>query len=315
MYPIKFDNLYYQKIWGGRALTSFRDNLPKGDIGESWDIACNRNGVSVVCNGALKGITLEELIDRYGYEVVGRQIELKPFPLLIKLIDANKRLSVQVHPDNEYAIKNEKQLGKTEAWYILEAQKGTQIILGTKDCDKETFKKAIINNRLEEYLNKVEIQKGQFFFIDSGLVHSICGGALILEIQQNSDITYRVYDYGRGRELHINNALDVIDLTLKPKYIEGIKINQDGIEKESLCKCEHFEIQKYIVSKMIKEKSDKNRFYIFTCVAGNGNIISGENVECIKKGDSILIPATLGEYYIEGDLTLLKSFIPKREFK
>ena len=310
MYPIKFNNLYYPKVWGGRALKNFRDNLPQGNIGESWDIACHKNGIGVIDNGPLKGVTFKELIDRYGDKVVGKEIDIKVFPLLIKIIDARSKLSVQVHPGNEYAMKVEKQLGKTEAWYILDAKKGAQIILGTKDCDKTKLNDAIISGGLEPYLNKIEIVKGQFFYINSGLVHSICGGATILEIQQNSDITYRIYDYNRKRELHIERALDVIDLSLKSEPIDGVIKYEDGIKKKVLCSSKFFEVQKYSVLSKIKEKSDKDRFYLFTCVDGNGNIIYRQNIISITKGDSVLIPASLGEYYIEGRLTLLKSFVP-----
>lgn len=311
MYPIKFENLYYDKIWGGRDLESFRDNLPKGNIGESWDIACHKNGMGIVANGELKGKTFKEIIDIYGEKLLGEDLKNKEFPLLVKLINSKDKLSVQVHPNDEYARRVENSLGKTEAWYVVDAKPGASLIVGTKNCDKETFKKAIKNNTTEKYLNKINVKKGDCFLIKSGMVHAICEGVIIAEIQQSSDITYRIYDYGRPREIHVEKSLDVIDFNLST-INEGIKVLEkfNGYERGVLCSNEYFTIEKYIIDKKIEESSDLNKFFIFTCVDGNGQIKckNGSQVT-INKGDSILIPASLGEYLIEGKLTLLKSYI------
>lgn len=311
MYPIKFENLYYEKIWGGRDLEDFRENLPEGNIGESWDVACHENGMSVVANGQFKGITFEELIKMYGDKIVGKSLANKEFPLLVKLINSKDRLSVQVHPDDEYAKRIENSLGKTEAWYVVDAKPNASLIVGTKNCDREIFKKAIKENKTEDYLNKINIKKGDCFLIKSGLVHAICEGAIVAEIQQSSDITYRIYDYGRPRELHIEKSLDVINFNLCAVNEVNNKLEKfDGYEKGILCLSNYFTIEKYIINKSVMELSDLNKFFIFTCVEGNGYIESAnkEKVE-IKKGDSILIPATLGEYSIVGNLTLLKSYV------
>lgn len=311
MYPIKFENLYYEKIWGGRDLEDFRENLPEGNIGESWDVACHENGMSVVANGQFKGITFEELIKMYGDKIVGKSLANKEFPLLVKLINSKDRLSVQVHPDDEYAKRIENSLGKTEAWYVVDAKPNASLIVGTKNCDREIFKKAIKENKTEDYLNKINIKKGDCFLIKSGLVHAICEGAIVAEIQQSSDITYRIYDYGRPRELHIEKSLDVINFNLCAINEVNNKLEKfDGYEKGILCLSNYFTIEKYIINKSVTELSDLNKFFIFTCVEGNGYIESTnkEKVE-IKKGDSILIPASLGEYSIVGKLTLLKSYV------
>ena len=139
MYPLKFENLYYEKIWGGRGLESFRDNLPEGNIGESWDIACHENGMSVILNGDLKGKFLQEAIYMYKEELLGTGVSVEKFPLLVKLISSNQNLSLQVHPDDIYARDNEKSLGKTEMWYVIEAEEDAKLIVGTKKCDKETL--------------------------------------------------------------------------------------------------------------------------------------------------------------------------------
>ncbi|WP_026885321.1 type I phosphomannose isomerase catalytic subunit [Clostridium beijerinckii] len=310
MYPIKFENLYYERIWGGKHLEKFRDNVPEGVIGESWDIACHKNGTGKVENGKLKGKTFDEIINLYGEKLLGTEISTKEFPLLIKLITAEDKLSVQVHPDDKYANRVEKDSGKTEAWYVVDAEENASLIVGTKDCDKEKFKKAIEEGELDKYLNKIPVKKGDFFFVQSGLVHAICEGVLIAEIQQNSDTTYRVYDYNRGREIHVEKALDVIDFSLKGENSKGILIERDGYYKSYLCLDEYFTIQKYKITTYVKEKSDEERFYLFTCVDGNGLIKYNGGEEKIVMGDSIFIPATLGDYELVGDFTVLKSYVP-----
>ena len=314
MYPIKFENLYYERIWGGKGLEKFRNNVPKDlVIGESWDIACHKNGVGKVANGALKGKGFDEIIKEYGHKLLGNAIELDNFPLLIKLITAADKLSVQVHPDDEYAQRVEKDSGKTEAWYVIDADEDACLIVGTKDCDKETFKKAIDDGDLSPYLNKIPVKKGDFFYIESGLVRAICKGILIAEIQQSSDTTYRVYDYNRGRKIHVEKALDVIDFSLKGENSMGITLKHDEYEKTYLCLSEYFTIQKYDIKSSVKETSDEDRFFLFTCVDGNGTIKYKDGEEKINMGDSIFIPASLGDYELQGNFTLLKSYVPDNQ--
>jgi mannose-6-phosphate isomerase len=308
MYPIRFENLYYEKIWGGRELENFRDNLPEGNIGESWDIACHPNGTGIVENGEYKGIRFDDLIKKYGYSLVGEKVSIEKLPLLIKLINSREKLSVQVHPGDEYAAKYEGDCGKTEAWYVVDAKPNATLIVGTKDCTKEEFETAINSGEVEKYLNKIQVKKGDCFLINSGLVHAICEGVIIAEIQQNSDVTYRVYDYGRPREIHVNKALDVIDFNLQCENLKGEEVKYDGYTKILMCKNEYFSIEKLIIEISLEDSSDKEKFYILTCVDGEGIIKGNGYSEKIKMGDSYLIPATLGKYKIEGQLTLLKSY-------
>ena len=308
MYPIKFENLYYEKVWGGRDLEKFRENLPKGNIGESWDIACHPNGTGIVVNGEFKGISFDDLIKTRGKDIVGTKVSLDKLPLLLKIINAKEKLSVQVHPTDEYAAKYEGEYGKTEAWYVIDAKENASLIVGTKSCTKEDFEKAIISNDVEKYLNRVNVKRGDFFLINNGLVHAICEGITVVEIQQNSDVTYRVYDYGRPRELHIKKALDVIDLNLKVQgSLEKIETNKD-YDKITLCETKYFTIEKYIIREELRDMSNREKFYILTCVEGEG-YIEGENFkEYMNIGDSYLIPAALGNYKVNGKLTILKSY-------
>ena len=312
MYPIKFNNLYYERIWGGKALENFRNNIPEDKIiGESWDIACHKNGIGTVVNGSLKGKKFNEIIEEYKEQLVGTEIKTKDFPLLIKLITADDKLSVQVHPDDAYANKVEKDSGKTESWYVIDAKENAELIVGTKNCTKEIFKKAIEDGNLDEYLNRIKVKKGDFFFVQSGLVHAICEGVLIAEIQQSSDTTYRVYDYNRGREIHVEKALDVIDFSLKGERIEGILEEHENYNKTILCESKYFSVEKYDIKTSIKENSNEERFYLYTCVEGQGIIKYKDGQEQILMGDSIFIPATLGEYELIGEFTVLKSYVPK----
>lgn len=309
MYPIKFENLYYEKIWGGRDFESFRDNLPEGEIGESWDIACHPNGTGVVENGEFKGEKFDDLINRYGDKLIGSKVSLEKFPLLVKLINSREKLSVQVHPGDEYAAKYENEYGKTESWYVMDAKPDATLIVGTKNCTKEEFEEAIKNNKVEEYLNKIPVKKGDCFLINSGLVHAICEGVIIAEIQQNSDVTYRVYDYGRPREIHVEKALDVINFDLQCENLsEKEEIKYDGYSHSLLCKNEYFGIEKISVATEYSDNSNEEAFDIYTCVEGSGYIEGNNFNEEIKMGDSILIPATLGEYKIKGNIKVLKSY-------
>ncbi|MCT4563827.1 MAG: class I mannose-6-phosphate isomerase [Maledivibacter sp.] len=310
MYPLRFKHLYFEKIWGGRGLESFRYDLPDGNIGESWDIACHQHGTSIVANGKYEGLNLDELIKLKGEEILGSNTSSDHFPLLVKLISTKQNLSVQVHPDDEYASRMEGETGKTEAWYIVEASEGSSIIIGCKECTKQSLKSSIDVGQFAECMNKVYVKKGEVYFIKSGLIHAIGEGVIIAEIQQNSDTTYRVYDYDRGRDLHINKALDVINLGLRGKRSEGLRVEREGYSKTFYCLDAHFALDVYDVETACAIESDKDRFNIITCVEGDGEIKYSNGNERIKKGDSYLIPASLGKYEIIGRLKFINSYVP-----
>jgi len=311
VYPLKFQNIYFEKIWGGRDFELFRDNLPKGSIGESWDVACHPHGTSIIDNGEYKGMKLDELLKLKGKELLGNKVNGEKFPLLVKLINSKDKLSVQVHPNDEYAEKTEGESGKTEVWYVVEAFEGANLVVGTKECTKEEFAEAMRNGELNKVLNKVEVKKGDVFFIESGLVHAIGEGVIIAEIQENSDTTYRVFDYNRGRELHVDKALQVIDLNLKGEKSKGAVIEENiNYRKIHFCSCQYFVLDMLDILFQYTEKVNKNRFTILTCVEGEGEIFWQNGKEKVLIGDSILIPASLENYDLVGEMKVLVSYLP-----
>lgn len=318
LYPLFFNPVYKNIIWGGRNFEKiFKRNLPEGNIAESWEICCHKNGMSVVSNGYLKGKNLKKLIDKYGKELLGtKNSYLTTFPLLIKFIDANDRLSVQVHPDDDYAMAAEGEMGKTEMWYIVDTKEDAKLIYGVKEgTKKEEFRNAIISGTLEEYLNYHPVKKGDVVFIPSGTIHAILDGIVIAEIQQNSDTTYRVYDWnrvdnsGNPRQLHVEKALDVINFDFKPKSTNIRMKSHEGYDAACASSCDYFTVDIIKVGQQYRDKTDGSTFYIFTSVEGQGKLLYKNEEYPLTSGCSFLIPACCGEFEICGDITLLKSYV------
>lgn len=326
IYPLKFNEIFKEKIWGGRRLESFLGKkLPKDKpIGESWELVDHREDISIVKNGKYKGDNLKSLIKNFEKELVGKDVKLSRgsrFPLLFKFIDASKKLSIQVHPDDEYAYHNERdETGKTEAWYVVWAMTGAQLVCGFKEhMSKRRFKKVIESKKIRDYLNYINIYKGDLIFIPPGTIHTIMGGVLLAEIQQNSDATYRISDwdrvdrYGKSRELHIDKALDVIDFSLVRNYkIQPLLINIDRNIINYLVVCEKFAVELCEIFDEYKLDCDGSKFYILSFLEGNGQIFYGNESDInlntktldIKKGETILLPALLGKTTIKTDSKL-----------
>ena len=310
---LKLNPVFKDYIWGGTRLKDdygFETGFDK--TAEGWMLACHKDGMNTVDGGELDGMRLDEVIERYTLEAVGGKdcLRFPYFPVLIKLIDAFDNLSIQVHPDDVYARRVENEFGKTEMWYVLDAAEGAQLIYGFKEkITKEEFKNAIENNTLLEKLNRVDVKKGDLFFIEAGTVHAIGKGALIAEIQQNSNCTYRVYDYGRvgkdgkPRELHIDKAVDV-SITEPPKY--GIKPfeeekQHEGFVSQRLAQCDLFTVDRYKVDNSVTLCADSDSFNHVLVIGGEGEI----NGRAAKKGDSFFVPASFGEYTLSGKLEAL----------
>ena len=304
-------------IWGGTRLSKEFDMVSFTDRqAEAWVLSCHEAGHSIVENGEDKGRTLAEVIAEKGKACLGTNCEkFSFFPILIKLIDARDNLSVQVHPDDEYAMRVEGEYGKTEAWYIMDCDEGAEIIYGfKKDITKEEFRKSIEENTLLEYVNRVKVKKGDIFFIEAGTLHAICKGILLAEVQQNSNTTYRVYDYGRlqdgkPRELHVEKALDVtstkaIDASGKPM---GETVKKDGYSETLLTSCELFTMKKLEIEEKATVVADSTSFVSLVCLDGNGVVMHGDTCVTLYKGESVFIPASYGEVEILGSLTVIES--------
>ena len=322
MYPLKFKKNLVKKVWGGRKFKEVLNmELPDNDLyGESWEVSSHKGGLSYVDNGDFQGKSLIELIEKYGNDILGEEIAEKfkgKFPLLIKYLDINDRLSVQVHPSDEYALRVEGEFGKSESWYIMEASDDATLILGIKDgITKEIFKERVEAKEFDGLFNTVKVKKGDFINLCPGVVHATMEGSiLICEVQQNSDTTYRIYDFdrlvdGKLRELHIDKALDVIDFEGDVEITTDAgrkKILLAGAEKEELIRGEYFNIDKYLVDGEFKDEINKN-FKVYSILDGEGKIIYNEKEYHAEKGDTYFIPAGL-ELKIIGKLEILKSFI------
>ena len=317
-YPLKFKPLYKNYIWGGRKLETLGKSIPEGKVAESWEIASHPDGTGIIDNGEYEGLALNELVSRFGKEILGTAIyedENTRFPLLIKLIDADRDLSVQVHPDDEYAYINEDgELGKTEAWYIVDAVPGSKLVSGVKNgITRKIFTQAVKDGKISECLNYVEVKPGDCFKIPAGLVHAIGAGNLICEIQQNSNTTYRVYDYdrtdseGNKRPLHIEKALDVIDFEAGEGVSTcGLTPNIEDFYRTYLVANEFFAIELLEFQGIINENTEGERFHCFTVIAGEIDI----NGVIIERGHSCLVPASAGAYVISGNANVIKSYVP-----
>ena len=234
LYPFKFNHIYINKIWGSRDFSLFRNDLPEGKIGETWDIACHEEGTSVVTNGQYAGKTLQEMIYTFGHDLLGSRIAPENFPFMIRLVNPREKLSIQVHPNDEYARSKGMAAGKTEAWYVMETFEEPFLYLGTKACTEEEFRKSIKTGKTERYMKRYEAKKGDVYLIPSGLVHAMGSDLIMVEIGQNSNTTYRIFDYGRGRQVDVEDALNVADLNMRGRRSPGISVNYGGYRRTCL---------------------------------------------------------------------------------
>ncbi len=296
-------------IWGGERLaTEYGYDIPSSKTGECWAISAHPNGDCTISEGEYKGQHLSDLWNNHR-ELFGN-IQGDRFPLMTKIIDANDDLSIQVHPDDEYAeIHEDGSLGKTECWYILDCNEDASLIIGHNAKNKEELREMIEDKKWDELIRKIPVKKGDFFQIEPGVVHAILGGTLVLETQQNSDITYRLYDFdrlsnGKPRELHIEKSIDVIRSPFVENTVTRHTVKKDGHAIEELVRCPY-----YFVNKLDQNGTHTYQmnepFLNVSVIEGTGNI----DGRIIQKGDHFIIPAEYGEYTIEGTLSLIISGI------
>ena len=316
MYPLLLNPVTKDYLWGGTILkTEYGIHSVNQILAEGWMLSCHKDGTNTVLNGELKGKSLAEAIRIFGSASLGKNSEkFSYFPILIKLIDAKQKLSVQVHPDNEYALKNEGEYGKTEMWYVVDCVEGAELIYGfKKEISKEEFQERIKSNTLTEVTNNVKVHKGDVFFIEAGTLHAIGEGILIAEVQQNSNTTYRVSDYGRRdadgnlRPLHIEKALDVTKREM-PKIAYGQIGEIESYGKNSvrtLTQCEFFNTKLLNLCDEFDLKNEDS-FMSVVLLSGYAKLSWQEEFINLKKGDSVFIPANF-EINLDGNAEILLS--------
>ncbi|MEN9444576.1 MAG: hypothetical protein RIS47_1466 [Bacteroidota bacterium] len=303
LYPLKFRPIFKEKIWGGKKLHSIlnKHTDPQANIGESWEISAVEGNISVVANGFLEGNDLQELAEIYMGDLVGDKVFDffgDEFPLLIKLIDASDKLSIQVHPNDEVAAKRHNSYGKTEMWYVLQADPGAKLVSGfNKQTDKTEYLAHLENGTVETLMNAVEVEPNDVFFVNPGRVHAIGKGIVLAEIQQTSDITYRIFDYnrlenGQARELHTELAVDVLDYT----YNKDVKTNVRPKPNETLelASCPYFTTSIIAAHNPIeKDYNEIDSFVIYMVIEGSIQIVTQEQTTQVAKGETVLIPAEI----------------------
>ena len=302
LHPLRFKPVYRDYIWGGnKIIRMYNRQEPPGTYAESWEVSDRTDGMSVVCNGPLAGLNLHDVVQAFQADLLGAKLRAEAFPLLIKLIDSRERLSVQVHP-NDQAAKKYGGEAKTEMWYVLDAEPDAGVFAGLKfGVNAKAFNKAMQSKRFSEILTRIPVSKGDAIFIPGGLVHAIDAGCLLLEVQQNSNTTYRIYDWdrvgagGKPRPLHVKEALQVIrwDARDNPKVQPRDLGNCGGNHFWEILRCPYFRVERILLSERMPLGGDGGSFAILFVASGRVLIESGGAAEMLGPGNTCLVPAAL----------------------
>jgi mannose-6-phosphate isomerase len=311
VYPLKFRPIPQERIWGGHRLKSwFGVTDEAAPIGEYWVLSAHPNATSVVVNGDFAGRTLTDIVQAYPEAYLGRSPQPR-FPLLIKFLEAREDLSVQVHPDDTYAQQHEGDFGKTEAWYVLETENDGKVVFGHRFPDKDSYRNAVAEGRVKEYLRYEPVQPGQVVFVPARTLHALLAGTVVIEVQQTSDVTYRVYDWdrkgpdGKGRELHIDKAADVLaygaEQTQSAIVQPTVLDDGEGVRRERLVTCPYFTMEKLMLNagkqSLTSVKPDAPDILIMVKGAG---VLRWEGGELsVERGDTVLIPTSIRTYHVD----------------
>jgi mannose-6-phosphate isomerase len=317
LYPLQFEPILKERIWGGKKLKTYLNkNISSNFTGESWEISTVENDISVVSEGHYKGKTLIDLINEFPEAILGTKVYAnfgKQFPLLFKFLDAREDLSIQVHPNDILAKKRHNSFGKTEMWYVMQADEEANLIVGFKEkSSTEEYLKSIKDNSILSILDSKKVVKGDVFFLETGTVHAIGAGTVIAEIQQTSDITYRLYDFdrvdanGNKRELHLDLALDAINYNVVNAKKEFLKNENTS---NQMVHCDYFTTNFIPLNGNIIMKKNKQSFNVYMCVDGSFNLNYNNKIYQYQIGDTILIPAEITEFEFNGNASLLEIFI------
>lgn len=317
LYPLQFNPILKERIWGGEKLNSVLNKpINSNSTGESWEISTVEGDVSIISNGTLKGISLNEVIDSFPNEVLGTTVFDKfgkQFPLLFKYLDAKTDLSIQVHPNDVLAKKRHNSFGKTEMWYIMQADEGSRIIVGFKNnSNAKEYVSHLESNTLLDILEEVKVKTGDVFFLETGTVHAIGAGLLVAEIQQTSDITYRLYDFdrvdseGNKRELHVELALEAINYN---KVETQKNYNKDANVSNEMVNCPYFTTNYLKISGELSVSKSSTSFTVYMCTEGEFQLQFNQIHYQYSKGDTVLIPAAMTDFNLIGNAVLLEIYI------
>ncbi|MCC9041424.1 class I mannose-6-phosphate isomerase [Myroides sp. M-43] len=316
-YPILFRPILKDRIWGGTKLKSILGkDIDSNEVGESWEISGISSDISIVANGVYAGLNLNELIEKYPVDILGESIIARfdrQFPLLFKFLDAKEDLSIQLHPNDTLAQRRHSSFGKTEMWYVMQADEWAKVVVDFKEgVVQKDYLEHLESKTLPSILKEIPVKKGDVFFIETGTVHAIGAGVLLAEIQQTSDITYRVYDWdrldaqGNSRELHVDMALEAInygDKKVELTYDKVVNIGNHVVE------CPFFSVNYIPLSGIYTVNKDIDRFYLYVCTEGKADIMIGSEVHFLNCGDTVLIPAAVSEIILKGEATILEIFV------
>lgn len=327
--PLRFVPHFKTVIWGGNNIRTYKGLAPSDEkIGESWEISAVPGSESIVAEGRYAGISLTELIERFGARLLGDKVIEKygpKFPLLVKIIDAADNLSVQVHPDDELAMSRHNSLGKTEMWYIIRTEENAKIFAGlNREISADEYVRQVEANTFASLLAEHESAAGDVFFLPAGRVHAIGAGNMLAEIQENSDITYRIYDYdrrdaqGKPRELHVDQAKDAIDYRVYPDYRspapEGRPVSSDEsvcrASEASLANCAHFDVKRLTIDGELSLANSSDSFLVILCTEGSVEVLTADSTTVLTAGHTLLIPASLPSLTLRGRATLLTARVP-----
>lgn len=319
LYPLKFTPIFKKTLWGGNKLRAYLSKASEDGTGESWEISALQGNESIVKEGNLAGKSLKDLCAQFGAELLGEKVVHetgKEFPLLFKFIDARQDLSLQVHPNNELAQKKHHCFGKTEMWYVVQADEGARLINGfCQELKPDQYEAAVKSGEILDFVGSYEVKEGDTFFIPAGRIHGIGAGILIAEIQQTSNITYRLYDYhrkdqnGQERQLHIADGKDALDFAVLPNT--KISVEEQINQPETLVQCPFFTVNLlHVEGTLTRDLVNRKSFVAYMALQGKTTISVQEKLYSIEKGESILIPAALASYCVQGiNAKLLEVYI------
>ncbi len=316
--PLFMVPVLHEKIWGGNQLAKqFGYQIPSDKTGEAWGISAHPHGTTTVANGEFAGTKLNDLWQSHP-ELFANKDNSKPFPLMVKILDANANLSIQVHPDDAYAAEHEgpTELGKTECWYVLSAEPGASIFYGHNAKTKEELAEMIHTGKWDQLLKRKPVKKGDFIYVPSGTIHALAEGVVVLEPQQSSDTTYRLYDFdrvdqktGKKRTLDLDSAIDVTTVPFEEPEIHPLTVTSDGVEETTFVSTDYFSVKRLRIStESLSQTQAADSFKLVSVTAGSGTLTKAGNVSKLEKGMHFIIPSNFGEYELAGkDLELVET--------